>query len=227
MAANILQDTKHSSVTPLKERGYDELSRRLAYLEKWRELAERPVSSFPEDYDLLHQQEDDLEELTRRCLRARSLANSCLPIDAGPFDSYLEARASKIPTAGLGLFTTRTFVTGETICYYFGHIHNYHSAKQLVNRDYLMLVQGDVLVDPGPIPAIKARYINDPLNDALVNVRFVPETTRSAVVALRVIDKGEELFVDYGQGYWAQQARPGRPYFPASTDGRRCDEKYS
>lgn len=196
------------------KRGYKELTRRLTYLEKWREIAVRPASAFPEDDDLMQQPVDDFDKLNQRCRMVRALANACLPKQEGPYDSYLEPRKSNIPDAGMGLFTTRSFTTGEIICYYYGHIHTYHSARHLFCRDYLMVVQGNVLVDPGPLPDIKARYINDPLNDALVNVRYVPETTRSAVVALRAIDKGEELYVAYGEGYWAQQRRLGRSYYP-------------
>jgi hypothetical protein len=58
-----------------------------------------------------------------------------------------------------------------------------------------MLVDGGILVDPGPLPQIKARYINDPLNDRFVNCKFVPDKLRSAVVATRMITRGEELLL--------------------------------
>ena len=104
----------------------------------------------------------------------------------------------------------KVLLPGEIICYYWGHIHNFHSAKLLVDKSYLMLVQGDVLVDPRPLLHIKARYINDPLNEKYVNCKFVPEKFRSAVVMTRKIRHGEELFVSYGEAYWANHAINGR-----------------
>ena len=60
-----------------------------------------------------------------------------------------------------------------------------------------MLVANDVLVDPGPLSHVKARYINDPMNEAIVNGKFepAPEIHRFAVVATRDIERGEELFI--------------------------------
>ena len=52
---------------------------------------------------------------------------------------------------------------------------------------------------------IKARYINDCLDPERWNVKYVLDsrTERAAVVALRDIHAGEELFVSYGETYWA------------------------
>jgi len=51
---------------------------------------------------------------------------------------------------------------------------------------------------------IKARYINDCLETKRYNVKYVldPKMERAAVVSLRDIKAGEELFVSYGQYYW-------------------------
>jgi SET domain-containing protein len=77
-----------------------------------------------------------------------------------------------------------------------------------------MLVSGDVFVDPGPLPHVKARYINDPLNEEYVNCKFVPEPkfSRCAVVATRDIECGEELFVSYGEAYWSDRDHGGSTY---------------
>ena len=60
--------------------------------------------------------------------------------------------------------------------------------------------------------AIKARYINDCLNPHLYNVTFAmdPAGERAAVLTLRDIRAGEELYVMYGQAYWdTLEARTG------------------
>jgi hypothetical protein len=206
---------------------FEHLSRRLEMLELWRELAIRPKrEECVEDSELFDRELDDVQELTERCLRVRELMNDSLPPVEEAHDRHLMARRSGIPNAGLGLFfDTSTELeeevsndgedgtsidTGTIICYYTGHIHNYHSAKGLEDRSYLMLVNGGILVDPGPLPHIKARYINDPLNEKFVNCKFVPDKLRSAVVTTRMITRGEELFVSYGDAYWAQHETLGR-----------------
>jgi hypothetical protein len=202
---------------------YEHLYRRLEMLELWRELAVRPKrEECVEDSDFWDRELDDVQELTERCLLVRGLMNDSLPPVEEACDRHLIARNSGIPDAGLGLFFdseevsndgedgTSTIDAGTILCYYAGHIHNYHSAKRLKDRSYLMLVDGGILVDPGPLPQIKARYINDPLNDKFVNCKYVPDSLRSAVVATRVIARGEELFVSYGDAYWAQHETLGR-----------------
>jgi predicted transcriptional regulator len=203
---------------------YEHLCRRLEMLELWRELAIRPKrEECVEDSDFWDREEDDVQELTERCLLVRELMNdNLLPVEEAQ-DRHLKAIKSGIPDAGLGLFFDPEEVSndsedetsieaGTILCYYTGHIHNYHSAKGLKDRSYLMLVDGGILVDPGPLPQIKARYINDPLNEIFVNCKFVPvpDKLRSAVVATRTITRGEELFVSYGDGYWAQHETLGR-----------------
>lgn len=51
---------------------------------------------------------------------------------------------------------------------------------------------------------IKARYINDCLREDLFNVQFVldPIGERAAIVTLRPIKAGEELYISYGKAYW-------------------------
>ena len=69
----------------------------------------------------------------------------------------------------------------------------------------------DFFVNPTNLQ-IKARYINDCLDPTRHNVTFVLDPThdRAAVVTLRDIDVGEELYVSYGQAYW--------DYLEAATD---------
>ena len=61
----------------------------------------------------------------------------------------------------------------------------------------------ELYVNPSNLQ-IKARYINDCLEEARYNVLFVmdPSMERAAVVALRHIKADEELYVSYGTAYW-------------------------
>ena len=197
----------------LAEPKFVQLFRRLEYLETWRELAIRPSRDDcdPDDHPLLDNELDDCVELDKRCAKVRRQMNERLPPIEEVLDSDLVAKPSQIPAAGMGLFYegTRTIQQGETLCYYTGHIHSFRSARQLMDKSYLMMVQKEVLVDPREVISIKARFINDPLDEDFVNCEFVPEELRSAVVAKRDIDPGTELFVSYGEGYWTQHSEKG------------------
>ena len=131
-------------------------------------------------------------------------------------DDQLIVKTSTIASAGQGLFYDERFSgkvikAGTTLCYYTGHRHNFQSQQLLQDKSYLLNVSGGMFVDPGPIHSIKARFINDPLNEDFVNCTFVPEPEhfRCAVVAQRDISPGEELFVSYGAQYWSQQKQAG------------------
>jgi len=131
-----------------------------------------------------------------------------------PSDAAASLPSPKAP----GTDNKNIIAEGKVLCYYSGHIHNFQSSNLLRDKRYLLWVgrnwdddrhgaqqDEDVFVDPGPLPHVKARYANDPLNDDLVNARFVPEPGefRAAVVASRPIRPGEEIFCPYGDSYWS------------------------
>jgi len=201
---------------------FRQLKERLEYLERWREIAVRPSTFSKNDEDLMTEEVDDVQELTKRCREVRSAMNKLLPGRSAPFEDSLRPQVSNIPGAGLGLFVhERKFSPGETLCYYYGHLHNFSSAREIEDTSYLLLVHSDVLVDPGPLPEIKARYINDPLNESYVNVKFVPEQLCSAVVATREIGHGEEVYVSYGDAYWSQQSTQGTVFYEDMPSSRQ------
>lgn len=187
--------------------------RRLNYLEAWRELAIRPERDGCQDVDLdlLENEPDDYRELEKRCIAARENMNILLPHPALILDDYLEVRTSTIPEAGLGLFyfpaDSSPILKGDAICYYWGDVHSFLSVKKLKECSYLMLLEGDTLVDASTRLFVKARFINDPLNETFVNCKFLPEQGkwRSRLVSVRDIQPGEELFVSYGESYWANK----------------------
>eukprot|EP00978_Attheya_sp_CCMP212_P013827 scaffold34868_cov57-Attheya_sp.AAC.4 len=196
------------------------LLERLDILEKWYEIAIRPDKDDcdMEDLDLLQNEIDDLDKLTERCLQVRTLLNERIwssrhKLLAHRNEEYLEARESNIPNAGHGLFWTGTtqIKKGEVFCFYWGHIHNFRSMRHVKDKSYLMLVDGQLFVDPCPIHQIKARYINDPLNEMLYNCAYVPDPKQLGCVcmALRDVEPGEELFASYGEMYWSQQTYDG------------------
>ena len=110
-----------------------------------------------------------------------------------------------------GLFAGRPFAQGEVICKYEGEIFQTATALRLADKSYLMRLGEQCYVDTISNYCCKARYINDCRNPAGYNVRFDkrPEENCAYVIALRNINIGEELFVDYGKWYWA-----GSPIVP-------------
>lgn len=197
---------------------------RLNYLEKWRELAIRPhpQQCHYEDRDMLKNDVDDLQELSRKVLDVRKEMNENLPPHEQELDMFLVVKQSAIEGAGMGLYFMpqqkhAIIESGSTICYYTGWRHNFYSIKYVPDKSYVLCVHSDLLVDPGPVKEVKARYINDPLNTSLENCKFEPqpEKCRCAVTATKNIHYGEELFVSYGEFYWSNQKSPGTIHHPA------------
>ena len=205
-----------------RSREFERLWFRLQRLERWKELAIRPspYDCDPEDMMLLQKDVDDVPELQERCINVRRQMNDNLPpIEQATMEKHLVPKTSTISGAGLGLFYmppqsssngTVVIPPGTVLCYYTGHIHNFHSAKSIQDKSYLMMVQGEILVDPGRLENIKARYINDPLNTSFINCKYVPQELRSAVTSIREIYPGEELFASYGEIYWKSQKTMGK-----------------
>lgn len=203
------------------------LQKRLNQLEQWREIAVRPTEEecHEGDRDLWDHPTDNLLTLSRRCISVRDEMNAKLPVLIDPeADENLTSAPSSIPESGLGLYfkpvNGKPLGKGDRLCYYYGHIHNFQSAKLLDDRSYLLGLHGDVMVDTGPLCLrhINARFINDPLNGLFVNCEFVPDKDytkyRAAVVSTREIQPGEELFVSYGDAYWSQHETAGRQKVP-------------
>eukprot|EP00977_Amphora_coffeiformis_P016009 scaffold4849_cov153-Amphora_coffeaeformis.AAC.5 len=158
---------------------FERLSARLRVLELWYELAVRPSEdTCPlEDFDLLHEEDDNLIELKRRCLLTRAEMNFHSPPPEIVRDDELWPFSSTIQGAGLGLFylppEDKPTAAGETLCYYTGHYHTMQSAKTVMDHSYMMLVSGNLLMDAGPCL--------HPLNEELVNCEFIPEPAKSRV----------------------------------------------
>ena len=205
----------------MSSKQFESRMRRLTYLELWRELAVRPAENAcaEEDLDMLSGLvEDSLPNLERRCIEARRQMNEVLPRYVTEYETDLVPDVSCVECAGKGLFfrprssssssSSGVIPKGSVICYYYGDIHSFHSSKVLGDRSYLMLVDGDILVDPEPHSHILARFVNDPINAKYYNCRYEPdaENFRSKVIATRDIQPGEEIFAPYGDAYWSQQS---------------------
>lgn len=211
----------------LQDETFSRAYQRWQDLKRWYELGDAPPVA--EDKDLVDglSSKQQLQLLRSRCESCRIEMNQVLPQLESSYETDLIVKTSQIENSGQGLFfepqidRNIRLPKSALICYYYGHLHDFHSStttKTLQDKSYLMLVQGDILVDPGPCPYVKARYINDPLDENVVNCRFVPQQLYSAVITTRDIQPGEELFVSYGDAYWASQTTTvGRPFRPVTS----------
>ena len=195
---------------------FDGRRQRLAYLEIWRELGVRPemTECAEEDRDLLFAENDDLKVLGLRCDEARKLMNAMIPSHVTKYEHDLVVDDSFIECAGRGLFyrpiafaSSSVLPRGTTICFYYGDIHTFRSSNRLLDKSYLMLLGGDILVDSSSHLNVLARFINDPINEKYYNCRFEQDAKqfRSRAVATRDIHPDEELFAPYGEAYWSLQ----------------------
>lgn len=214
----IISETK--SHYPHDEVLFLQQNQRLDILKKWFNLAILPdVNVYKnilrakdlvllelEQSGLINNPAKHLRDLEQQLLNARAELNANLP--PCPTETYfpnLMVKPSLIPKAGMGLFTTEFLTAGQIIAYYTGHRHDYLSQKYLSDTRYLLQLGNSCrFVDPAPCLDVKARYINDPRNDELANVSFVPDANhwRANIVCRRDICAGEELFISYGDKYW-------------------------
>ena len=112
-----------------------------------------------------------------------------------------------------GLFAGAPIKQGDTVTVYTGELYRTAAALKVEDKSYLMRLGEQCYIDartwgPDGRPPCIARYINDCINPAGFNVKFVKQPIAqphpcAVVVALRDIAAGEELFVDYGKWYWA------------------------
>ena len=124
--------------------------------------------------------------------------------------SRLGMKMSSVVNAGRGLYTYKKIREGKSIGEYFGDIvipgHDYGQINNLItaysmgNRDNshiycaFSISRNRMLCVTG--------YINDPLDDSQCNVRAVWRGSRCYIVAVRDIERGEELLMAYGELYW-------------------------
>jgi uncharacterized protein len=122
----------------------------------------------------------------------------------------LIVKRSQLPKAGKGLFTTKAIKKDSKVIEYKGEIITWKEYDKRVeqNRDgYLFYINRNRCIDAFPTPQHKARFANDA--NGLVKVKGFKNNceyqifdNKCYIVAVRDIEAGEEIFVDYTKGYW-------------------------
>lgn len=116
---------------------------------------------------------------------------------------------SSFPGIGEGLFAVHSIGTGEFVIEYTGERLPTGSAEAGGSR-YLFVVDDEWTLD-GPVPENIAGYIN---HACMPNCEARIENGRIHFYALRDIESGEELTIDYGEEYFKEFIEPA---------GCKCD----
>ncbi len=123
-------------------------------------------------------------------------------------EKNLEVKASQIPDAGLGLYTTVDIKKGDKIIEYKGRVTTWKDADHMDgDNPFLFHVTDDHVIDGSKHKKAIARYANDAKGLTRIkglrnNSEFVEEGVRVFIQATRDIKAGSEIFVDYGPDYW-------------------------
>lgn len=115
-----------------------------------------------------------------------------------------EVRPSKIPQAGLGLFAKCLIEPEDTIGPYTGKVLTDAQANShpYVRSLYLVWVCKDCWILGEGGGSNYTRYINH--SERRPNCQLVTSSRwkKARVMAIRLIEPGEEIYFDYGQEYW-------------------------
>jgi SET domain-containing protein len=116
---------------------------------------------------------------------------------------------------GHGLFATESFKLGEFVIEYTGRKITAELADKLETR-YLFEINKYWTID-GSVRTNIARYVNHSCNP---NCEADIKKGRILFTAIRDIEKGEELTIDYGEEYFDEFIKPHGCKCPACMLGR-------
>jgi uncharacterized protein len=128
-------------------------------------------------------------------------------------EKFLSVKRSKIPEAGKGLFTNVAIEKGTRIVEYKGKIRKWKDVKdQDGHNGYLMYITRNSVIDGRPSIKTLARYANDANGSSKLtglknNCEYVAEGDRCYIDSTRLINKGNEILVDYGKEFWQLQKK--------------------
>lgn len=127
----------------------------------------------------------------------------------------LYVKRSRLPGAGMGLFTRVEIKKGDRIIEYAGRRRKWKDVKHLDGHNgYLLRLNRTTAIDARPLRSGKGRYANDALGLARVaglrnNAEYLIYGNRVYIEAIRNIRKGEEILVGYGEAFWRLQKKVG------------------
>ena len=142
---------------------------------------------------------------------------------------------STIPEAGWGLFSTKVFDQHDVICTYEGALlaSTFNEDDAVMGRDYIAKGKKPigktgkfemVYIDAWEEDSCFGRFINDPLDDHLVNAKIVVKGNKFYVVATDKIHPGQEIFISYGENYWRARQHLLSENHRSQTEGARVQD---
>ena len=123
-------------------------------------------------------------------------------------ETQLIAKRSQIPGAGKGLFTKCFIAKGTFIIECKGSISTWKEIQQGKKfNGYVYYINKDHVIDAMPHKEYLARYANDAKGTTEVkglknNCRFKILDEKIYLLAIKNIQAGEEILVNYGRDYW-------------------------
>lgn len=129
-------------------------------------------------------------------------------------EKQLVVKSSGIPGAGKGLFTTIAIEKETVITEFSGEkiSHTIGAARSIMNESHsLLYLNQKYFVDSYADKSCMATFINDAIGEVRINGIDNNTTIHRAngriyVIALRDIQAGEELFLEYGPDYWNRRS---------------------
>ena len=115
----------------------------------------------------------------------------------------LELKDSQIENAGIGLFTKEKIKKNRLIGYYGGELLKVKNENY--DPDYSIEINNRYVIDGSKYPRPFTSMMNDAHKSKFSNnCEFIVDLAKKRVEmrATRIINEGEELFIDYGEEYW-------------------------
>jgi len=109
----------------------------------------------------------------------------------------LDIRASTIANAGLGVFVCKDIPAGAYIDAYTGDL------LSIATSLYYFQIDDGIGIDAGSYPRCYMAMLNDGFEKNNCEFRVDDETRQVSVWSIRDVVAGEELFVSYGNDFWA------------------------
>ena len=124
------------------------------------------------------------------------------------FEKNLYLKKSKLPGAGMGLYTRVDIPKNKIIVEYKGRLVLWKEVKHTDGYNaFLFRLNPTYALDAFPYKKSPARYANDArgfsrIKGYLNNSEYIVKKNQCFIQSIRKINKGEEILIPYGKAYW-------------------------
>jgi len=124
-------------------------------------------------------------------------------------EKYLYLKKSKLPGAGMGLFTSIDIAKGTRIVEYKGRLQPWKEVKDEDGHNgYIFKLHARLAINALPYKKALGRFANDAKGLVRVeglrnNAEYETEGKKCFIDAIRHIKKNEEILVEYGGNFWS------------------------